>query len=201
MNTTNMTNNTIKFLQDAPFGAFRFSSHVLNSQRISSYFFDTGAFNTGKSLRALAYKYANLIISYDIEFDMLFAPAYKGIPLVAAISISLYNTHGINVPYSFNRKESKPHGEQGDIIGAPLSGRVLIIDDVFTSGQSLKQSIKIVKSYGATPVAAVVAFDRQEMEGPTFASTNFVIKHQIPVYSIIAYNDIAAFIEGQLDVT
>jgi orotate phosphoribosyltransferase len=176
-------------------GAIRVGLHTLNSEITSSYFFNTGTFNTGKLLLSLAREYADVIERNNIAFDMLYGPAYKAIPLIAAISLVMYNRNGVEIPYTFNRKEKKFHGDHGELVGANISGRVLIIDDVFTSGKSLLQSIKMVEHHGGTPVGCVVALDRQEMVEDTFASTLFSIQYRIPIYSIITYDDISSFLE------
>ena len=131
-------------------GNLRFGSFTLKSGRISPYFFNAGGFDDGASLGELADCYADTIAESGIAFDMLFGPAYKGIPLAAATAIALNARHGRNVPYAFNRKEAKDHGEGGTIVGAPLAGRVLVIDDVISAGTSMRESIAIINAAGAT---------------------------------------------------
>ena len=140
----------------------RFGEFTLKSGRVSPYFFNAGLFNTGASLARLGQAYAHAIVASGIEFDMLFGPAYKGIPLASAATIALAEQHGLDIPYAFNRKEVKDHGEGGTIVGAPLNGRVLIIDDVISAGTSVRESVEIIETAGATPCGVVIALDRQE---------------------------------------
>ena len=140
----------------------RFGEFTLKSGRLSPYFFNTGLFNTGASLAALGRYYAQAIVDSGIQFDVLYGPAYKGIPLAAVTSAALYDQHGIDVAYSFNRKEAKDHGEGGIIVGHPLEGKVLIIDDVISAGTSVRESVDIIGNLGAEPAGVVIALDRQE---------------------------------------
>jgi orotate phosphoribosyltransferase len=142
--------------------ALRFGQFTLKSGRISPYFFNAGAFDDGAALAILGRCYAGAIVRSGVAFDLLFGPAYKGIPLVAATAAALYSDHGINLPWAFNRKEAKTHGEGGSIVGRPLSGRVLIVDDVITAGTAIRESIEIILAAGATPVGVALALDRQE---------------------------------------
>jgi orotate phosphoribosyltransferase len=142
--------------------ALRFGEFTLKSGRVSPYFFNAGAFDDGASLAVLGKCYATAIVQSPISFDMLFGPAYKGIPLVATTAAALYTTHQRNLPFAFNRKEAKTHGEGGNIVGRPLAGRVLIIDDVITAGTAIRESIEIIRAAGATPAGVALALDRQE---------------------------------------
>jgi len=144
-------------------GALRFGDFVLKSGRQSPYFFNAGDFDTGPSLARLASAYASRIIDSGIGIDCLYGPAYKGIPLAAATSIALANEHGRDIPFAYNRKEAKDHGEGGVIVGRGLSGRVLIIDDVITAGTSVRESVQIIRSHGAEVAGVVVALDRKEV--------------------------------------
>jgi orotate phosphoribosyltransferase len=142
--------------------ALRFGEFTLKSGRVSPYFFNAGAFDDGASLAVLGGCYADAIVASGLAFDMLFGPAYKGIPLVAATAAALHARHGRNLPFAFNRKEAKSHGEGGSIVGRALTGRVLIIDDVITAGTAIRESIELIRAAGATPAGVALALDRQE---------------------------------------
>jgi len=142
--------------------ALRFGEFTLKSGRVSPYFFNAGLFNDGASLEQLGRCYAAALMHSRLEFDMLFGPAYKGIPLVAATAIALSSHHGRNLPWAFNRKEAKDHGEAGLIVGRPLSGRVVIVDDVITAGTATRESVEAIQAAGAIPVGVALAIDRQE---------------------------------------
>jgi len=143
-------------------GVLRFGEFKTKAGRMSPYFFNAGLFDDGAKLGRLAQFYAERIVASGIEFDMLFGPAYKGIPLAAAVAIELARL-GRNVPFAYNRKEAKDHGEGGTLVGAPLQGRVLIVDDVMSAGTAARESIAIIRAAGATPHAVAIALDRQEM--------------------------------------
>jgi orotate phosphoribosyltransferase len=142
--------------------ALRFGEFTLKSGRISPYFFNAGAFDDGASLAVLGRCYAAAITDSGLAFDMLFGPAYKGIPLVATAAAALFAQHGRNLPFAYNRKEAKTHGEGGNIVGRPLAGRVLIIDDVITAGTAIRESIEIIRGAGAVPAGVALALDREE---------------------------------------
>jgi len=142
--------------------ALRFGEFTLKSGRISPYFFNAGSFDDGASLAVLGRCYAAAVVHAGLAFDMLFGPAYKGIPLAAATAAALHTHHGRNLPFAFNRKEAKAHGEGGNIVGRALAGRVLIIDDVITAGTAIRESVEIIRAAGATPVGVALALDRQE---------------------------------------
>ncbi|HKJ75810.1 MAG TPA: orotate phosphoribosyltransferase [Gammaproteobacteria bacterium] len=146
-------------------GVLRFGEFTLKSGRTSPYFFNAGLFNTGDALARLGRFYANAIVDAGIEFDVLFGPAYKGIPLASAAAVALAEHFGRDVPYCFNRKEAKDHGEGGNIVGAPLEGRVLIVDDVITAGTAIGESMALIDAAGATAAGVVIALDRKE-QGP-----------------------------------
>ncbi|MDD3516806.1 MAG: orotate phosphoribosyltransferase [Chromatiales bacterium] len=143
-------------------GVLRFGEFTLKSGRESPYFFNAGLFNTGNALARLGRFYAEAIVDSGIGFDMLFGPAYKGIPLASAAAIALADHHGRDLPWCFNRKEAKDHGEGGSLVGAPLAGRVLIVDDVITAGTAIRESIDIIRAAGAEPVGVALALDRRE---------------------------------------
>lgn len=166
--------------------ALQFGSFVLKSGRKSPYFFNTGCFNTGESIAKLGYYYAKAIHQYHIDFDMLFGPAYKGIPLVTATAAALSTHFGKNIPFCSNRKEVKDHGEGGDTMGAPLKGKILLVDDVITAGTAFRQSMELIASHGAKITAILIALDRQEKNNHG-SSTIAEIQQKwgISVYSII----------------
>ncbi|MFO7275872.1 MAG: orotate phosphoribosyltransferase [Pseudomonadota bacterium] len=142
--------------------ALRFGRFTLKSGRESPYFFNAGLFSDGEAAAVLGRCYAAALVASGVEFDMLFGPAYKGIPLVTATAIALADRHGRSVPFAFNRKEAKDHGEGGSIVGSPLRGRVVIVDDVITAGTAVRESVELIRAAGAQPVAVTLALDRQE---------------------------------------
>ena len=173
-----------------------FGDFKTKAGRLSPYFFDAGLFYDGQSLKRLAQFYAKAIFAAGIEFDMLFGPAYKGIPLVAAVSIALADA-GRNVRYSFNRKEEKDHGEGGMVVGAPLAGRVLIIDDVISAGTSVRQSVGIIRDAGALPCGVALALDRMEQGAGELSAVQEVERYyHIPVISIASLDDLVAYLQG-----
>jgi orotate phosphoribosyltransferase len=180
-----MSDFTQQFIQFAiQKQVLRFGEFMTKAGRLSPYFFNSGLFNDGESLMRLGEFYAAAILKSGIEFDMLFGPAYKGIPLVSTVSIALAR-QGRNVPYAFNRKEAKGHGEGGTIVGAPLQGRVLIVDDVISAGMSVRESVDIIRAQGATPCGVVIAIDRQERgQGELSAVQEVQRDNGIPVVSI-----------------
>ena len=186
-------------------GNLRFGRFTLKSGRVSPYFFNAGGFDDGASLAALAHCYADAIAASKLKFDMLFGPAYKGIPLAAATAVAFHIHHRRNVPYAFNRKEAKDHGEGGTIVGAPLSGRVLIIDDVISAGTSVRESIGIIRSTGAEPAGIAIALDRQERgTGIDSAAQEVVKEYGIPCIAIAGLDDLirhlAAHPAQQVDI-
>lgn len=181
-------------------GVLRFGEFTLKSGRISPYFFNSGLFNTGSSLARLGRYYAQAVIDSGIEFDMIYGPAYKGIPLAAALSIALADQHQRDLPYAFNRKEAKDHGEGGTIVGAPLAGRVLIIDDVISAGTSVRESVDIIKASGATPAGVVIALDRQERgTGETSAIQEVERDYALKVASIVQLSNLVEFLDSSAD--
>jgi len=176
-------------------GVLKFGEFKLKSGRTSPYFFNTGLFNTGAMLGKLGQFYAQTLIESKIPVDMLYGPAYKGIPLVSTASIA-YSQLKQDIPYAFNRKEAKDHGEGGVIVGTPLQGKVLILDDVITAGTSVRESVEIIKQMNATPAGVLIALDRQE-KGENEKSAVQEVSEQfgIPVISIISLPQIIEFLE------
>ncbi len=178
-------------------GVLRFGEFKTKAGRLSPYFFNAGLFNDGAALGRLADFYAQTILAAEIEFDMLFGPAYKGIPLVAAVAIALA-AHGRNLPFAFNRKEAKAHGEGGALIGAPLSGRVLIVDDVISAGTSVRESVEIIRAAGAAPAGVVIAIDRQERGTGTLSAVQEVEQTLgMPVFAVARLTDVIDYLAGQ----
>jgi orotate phosphoribosyltransferase len=167
-------------------GALRFGRFTLKSGRVSPYFFNAGLFSDGEAASILGRCYADVLLQSGIKFDMLFGPAYKGIPLVTATAIALADRHRRNVPYAFNRKEAKEHGEGGNIVGAALAGRIVIVDDVVSAGTAKRESIEIIRAAGATPVAILLALDREERGlGTRSAAQELEAEHGIRCVSIL----------------
>ena len=181
-------------------GVLRFGQFKTKAGRISPYFFNAGLFNDGAMLGRLGEFYAKAILAADTPFDMLFGPAYKGIPLVASVAIALARS-GRNIPYSFNRKETKDHGEGGRTIGAPLSGRVLIVDDVISAGISVRESVELIRAEGATPCGVAIALDRLE-RGSGARSAVQEVREQIglPVLAIADLDDLLRFLGAKPDL-
>ena len=178
----------------------KFCEFKTKAGRLSPYFFNAGLFNDGMSLLKLGEFYAESIQKSGIEFDMLYGPAYKGITLAASIAIALAK-NGHNVPYAYNRKEAKDHGEGGVIVGAPLSGRVLIIDDVISAGTSVRESVELIKQNGATPCGVAIALDRQEKGlGDLSAVQEVMQSNQIPVCAIANLSDLLDYVANQHDM-
>lgn len=175
-------------------GVLRFGAFVTKAGRNSPYFFNAGLFDDGVSFRALCGFYANAIVAAGIPFDMLFGPAYKGIPLVAGVAIRLAE-QGVNKPFCFNRKEAKDHGEGGTLIGAPLAGRVLILDDVISAGTSVRESVEIIRSAGAVPAGVVIALDRMERgAGEQSAVQEVRTVHAMPVVAVATLTDLIDYL-------
>lgn len=173
----------------------RFGEFKTKAGRLSPYFFNAGLFNDGESLMKLGEFYAAAIVKSGIQFDMLFGPAYKGITLAASIAIALAR-QGRNVPYAYNRKEAKDHGEGGIIVGAPLAGRVLVVDDVISAGTSVRESVEIIDAAGATPCGVAIAIDRQERgQGALSAVQEVEQQNGIPVISIATLADLIRYLD------
>lgn len=181
-------------------GVLRFGAFVTKAGRNSPYFFNAGLFGDGASFRALCGFYADAILAAGIPFDMLFGPAYKGIPLVAATAMALAR-QGCNLPYAYNRKEAKDHGEGGTLVGAPLKGKVLIIDDVISAGTSVRESVELIRAAGATPCGVVIALDRMERGTGTLSAVQEVERdYGIPVVAVATLADLLAFLGGRADL-
>jgi orotate phosphoribosyltransferase len=173
-------------------GVLRFGSFTLKSGRDSPYFFNAGLFSTGTAIGAVGRAYAAAVMASDVKFDMLFGPAYKGIPLVTITAAALAEHGGRNLPFAFNRKEAKDHGEGGNIVGGPLSGEVLIVDDVITAGTAIRESIDIIRAAGARPAGVVLALDRQERAPQSRLSAVQEVRDQygIPVIAVVNLADL-----------
>ena len=179
-------------------GVLRFGDFTLKSGRTSPYFFNAGLFNSGEQLARLGRFYAQAITGSGIDFDVLFGPAYKGIPLAAAASIALADHHQRNVPWCFNRKEAKDHGEGGNLVGAGLNGRVLIIDDVITAGTAIREAVEIIQNAGASLGGVIIALDRQERgQGDRSAIQEVEQTHGINVISIIKLEHLLAYLQDK----
>ncbi|MCF8149443.1 MAG: orotate phosphoribosyltransferase [Burkholderiaceae bacterium] len=178
-------------------GVLRFGEFTTKAGRSSPYFFNAGLFNDGDSLSRLCDFYARRILAANLQFDVVFGPAYKGIPLAAGTAMALAG-HGRNTPYAYNRKEAKDHGEGGTLVGAPLKGRVLIIDDVISAGTSVRESVDLIRDAGATPAAVVIALDRQERGQTTLSAVQETEKnYAIPVISVASLTDLIDYLSGQ----
>ena len=194
-----MDNYKTQFIDNAlNSGALKFGQFRLKSGRLSPHFFNAGEFYRGKALAALGQCYAAAIVESGIEFDVLFGPAYKGITLAAATSIALAEQHDMDVPYCFNRKEAKSHGEGGTIVGAPLEGKVLIIDDVITAGTAIREVMSMVEQAGAKAAGVVIGVDRKERgNGQSSAIQEVEQQFDIPEVSIIDIDDILTYLEAK----
>jgi len=183
-------------------GVLRFGEFTLKSGRISPYFFNAGLFNSGSALSRLGQAYARAIVDSGIEFDVLYGPAYKGIPLAAVTAAALYEHHGVDIPYAFNRKEAKAHGEGGNIVGHALQGRILIIDDVITAGTAIRESMQIIEAHDAKPAGVVIALDRQEKgKGERSAIQEVETDYGIPVAAIVRLENLISYLEQKADTS
>ncbi len=178
-------------------GVLKFGSFKLKSGRISPYFFNAGLFSTGAAIAAVGRAYAATLAASDLSFDMLFGPAYKGIPLVTVTAAALAQNEGRSLDFAFNRKEAKDHGEGGNIVGSPLRGKVLIVDDVITAGTAIRESIDIIKAAGATPAGVLIALDRQERGGEGSLSAVQEVRREfdIPVIAVIGLAELMQYMQ------
>lgn len=181
-------------------GVLLFGEFRTKAGRLSPYFFNAGKFNDGDSLRRLGQFYAKALLASGVQFDMLFGPAYKGIPLVATTAIA-FAEYGRNVPFAFNRKEAKDHGEGGTVVGAPLAGRVVIVDDVISAGTSVRESVELIRGAGAQPAAVVIAVNRQERgQSDRSAAQEVEAAFGMPVVSICSLEDIMEYLRGRAEL-
>jgi orotate phosphoribosyltransferase len=172
----------------------RFGEFTLKSGRISPYFFNAGLFDSGAALNQLGKCYASAAANAGFPFDLVFGPAYKGIALAALTAAALAEHHALDCAYAYNRKEAKAHGEGGSLVGAPLQGRVLIVDDVITAGTAIRESLQLISSNGATPAGVLIALDRQERgQGSQSAAQEITAEFGIPVISIVGLADLLAY--------
>ncbi len=178
--------------------ALKFGEFTLKSGRQSPYFFNAGALDSGAALWQSARCYAHTLQQHGLPYDMLFGPAYKGIPLATALACALQAEYGRDVPVAFNRKEAKDHGEGGTLIGAPLAGRVLIVDDVISAGTAIGESVRLIRAAGAEPCGVLIGLDRQEKgpDGKYSAVQQVEIEHGLPVLSVARLDDLLAFAEA-----
>jgi len=179
-------------------GVLKFGQFVLKSGRVSPYFFNTGLFDTGAKLAKLGKFYAQALLHSGIKADNLYGPAYKGIPLVCATAIAYAELIGSDMPFAFNRKEAKDHGEGGGLVGAALAGEVVIVDDVISAGTSVRESVAIIRQNKASPVAVLIALDRQErgQQTPLSAAQEVNAQFGLPVVAIITLGDLVAYLQG-----
>lgn len=197
MRVTDFRNDFIAFCIEQK--VLKFGRFVTKSGRTTPYFFNAGLFNTGAALERLAQFYAKAILASGVQFDMLFGPAYKGILLAASTAVALAR-EGRNVPFAFNRKEAKDHGEGGDLIGAPLAGRVLIVDDVLTAGTAVREALDIIEGHGARGAGVVISLDRMERgQGDLSAIGDIEKRHGIPVISIASLDDLMGWLKDHAE--
>lgn len=176
----------------------RFGEFTLKSGRVSPYFFNAGLFNSGQALAKLGRFYAAALMEANVPFDVLFGPAYKGIPLATTTAVALFDHHNVDTPYVFNRKEAKAHGEGGSLVGAELAGRVMIIDDVITAGTAIREVMVIIQEAKASPAGVLIALDRQERgQGELSAIQEVERDFKMPVVSIVSLNDIMTYLAEQ----
>ena len=203
LETSNLKTHQRDFIRFAiQKNVLKFGEFTLKSGRISPYFFNAGLFDDGESLANLGAFYAQTLLDSALPFDVLFGPAYKGIPLGAATAVSLSSLHRKNIPFAFNRKEAKTHGEGGTLVGAPVSGKVMIIDDVITAGTAIREVISIIQAAGAEPAGVIVALDRQEKgQGELSAIQEVERDFNIPVLSIVNLTQVLDYIKDDASLS
>ncbi|WP_448565913.1 orotate phosphoribosyltransferase [Thalassotalea ganghwensis] len=179
----------------------RFGEFTLKSGRKSPYFFNAGLFNTGRDLARLGRFYAYALVDAGIDFDLLFGPAYKGIPIATTTAVALADHHNLDIPYCFNRKEAKTHGEGGNLVGSPLQGKVMLVDDVITAGTAIRESMEIIQANNADLSGVLIALDRQEKgKGELSAIQEVERDFGTKVISIVTLADLISYLEGQPDM-
>ncbi len=179
----------------------KFGQFTLKSGRTSPYFFNAGLFNTGKDLAKLGQYYAQALVASNIQFDVLFGPAYKGIPIATTTAVALADKHDIDTPYCFNRKEAKAHGEGGTLVGSPLSGRVMLVDDVITAGTAIRESMQLLDVHGASLAGVLIALDRQEKGNGELSAIQEVERDfNTQVVSIVSLADLVEYLSDQKDM-
>ncbi len=177
----------------------RFGEFTLKSGRISPYFFNAGLFKTGGDLARLGRFYAATLVDANIDFDLVFGPAYKGIPIATTTTVALYDHHDLNVPYCFNRKEAKTHGEGGSLVGAELNGKIMLVDDVITAGTAIRESMEIIKAHGAELSGVLIALDRQEKgQGELSAIQEVERDFGTQVAAIVTLGDVVSYLEEKI---
>lgn len=182
-------------------GVLKFGQFTLKSGRTSPYFFNAGLFNTGGDLAKLGKYYAQALRSSDIDFDLLFGPAYKGIPIATTTAVALADKHNIDIPYCFNRKEAKTHGEGGNLVGSPLQGKVMLVDDVITAGTAIRESMQLIQANNATLAGVLIALDRQEKgQGELSAIQEVERDFDTHVVSIVCLADLVEYLKLQPDM-
>lgn len=180
----------------------RFGQFTLKSGRTSPYFFNAGLFNTGRDLARLGQYYAQALQSAKIDFDVLFGPAYKGIPIATTTAVALADKHDVDVPYCFNRKEAKAHGEGGNLVGSPLEGRIMLVDDVITAGTAIRESMQLIQANNATLAGVLIALDRQEKgQGELSAIQEVERDFNTQVVSIICLADLIQYLQDKPDMS
>lgn len=181
-------------------GVLKFGEFTLKSGRKSPYFFNAGLFNTGRDLARLGRFYAEALVDAGIDYDVLFGPAYKGIPIATTTAVALADHHDVDTPYCFNRKEAKTHGEGGSLVGSPLEGRIMLVDDVITAGTAIRESMEIIKACGADLAGVLVAIDRQEKGKAELSAIQEVERDfGCSVVSIVSLTDVVTYLEEQGD--